>query len=224
MTKTAPRPAETKQRSRVSPRSRSRPGSGARDDRARHRAASRSPRPALGPDLRRQARSASGPAHDTERRRSRLRRRAQRRDRGLAAPGDAVRARVPRRRDAIAGRAVPRRPEPTPAEIAERARHEGAAVRTCRRRSPDFKRRSLTAALVGLRRAHAAAAQSRRAHGRRDRRRARRPGTERRVGLAGVDPASRARRGEYFARFEIVDPNGVMLAVADSQKFPGLIS
>ena len=29
-------------------------------------------------------------------------------------------------------------------------------------------------------------------------------------------------RGEYFARFELVDPNGVMLAVADSQKFPGL--
>ena len=31
-------------------------------------------------------------------------------------------------------------------------------------------------------------------------------------------------RGECFARFEIVDPNGVVLAVADSQKFPGLIS
>ncbi len=31
-------------------------------------------------------------------------------------------------------------------------------------------------------------------------------------------------RGEYYARFELVDPSGVMLAVADSQQFPGLIS
>jgi hypothetical protein len=31
-------------------------------------------------------------------------------------------------------------------------------------------------------------------------------------------------RGEYFARFEIVDPDGVMLAVADSRKFPGLMA
>jgi hypothetical protein len=28
--------------------------------------------------------------------------------------------------------------------------------------------------------------------------------------------------GQYFARFELVDPKGVVLAVADSQKFPGL--
>jgi hypothetical protein len=31
-------------------------------------------------------------------------------------------------------------------------------------------------------------------------------------------------RGAYFARFELVDPNGIVLAVADSQRFPGLIS
>jgi hypothetical protein len=30
------------------------------------------------------------------------------------------------------------------------------------------------------------------------------------------------RPGQYFARFEIVDEDGTMLAVADSQKFPGL--
>ncbi len=126
------------------------------------------------------------------------------------------------KRDAIVAANFEGDTKPTPAEIADVLATEGqlAYVQT---KIAGFKRRSLT-----LRWSVYNARTLRRLED--GERMANATGAEL-VGQAPTDASVSlvwipmvVARGEYFARFELVDPSGVMLAVADSQKFPGLIS
>ena len=126
------------------------------------------------------------------------------------------------KRDAIVAEQFEGDTKPTPAEIADVLATEGqlAYVRT---RIVGFKRRSLTLRWS----IYNARTQRRLAPGERL---SNATGAE----IVGQAPSDESvslvwlpmvvARGQYFARFEIVDPDGVVLAVADSQKFPGLIT